>query len=82
MLKHKKAFDPQIDIANQNRSVHERNAAPRKNKARRFQAYDIKAPVSRRQTIKRLERDRSHSVLDTKSGITVPAPVGNSIAKI
>ena len=82
MLKHKKAFDPQIDIANQNRSVHERNAAPRKNKARRFQAYDIKAPVSRRQTMKRLERDRSHSVLDTKSGITVPVPVGNSIAKI
>jgi hypothetical protein len=82
MLKHKKAFDPQIDIANQHRSVNGRNAAPRKNEARRFQAYDIKAPVSRRQTIKRLERDRSHSVLDTKSGITVPAPVSNSIADI
>lgn len=82
MLKHQKAFEPQIDIANQHRSVNGRNAAPRKNETRRFQAYDIKAPVSRRQTIKRLERDRSHSVLDTKSGITVPIPVGDSIAKM
>ena len=40
-------------------------------------AYDIKAPVSRRQAVKRLERDRSHSVLDTKIGITAPIPVDN-----
>ena len=77
MLKHKRAFDPKIDIANQHRSVPERNAAPRRDNARRFQAYDIKAPVSRRQAVKRLERDRSHSVLDTKIGITEPIPVDN-----
>jgi transposase len=77
MLKNKKAFDPKIDIANQHRSVPERNVAPRRDNARRFQAYDIKAPVSRRQAIKRLERDRSHSVLNTKVGITEPIPVDN-----
>ena len=82
MLKHKKPFDPQIDIANQQRSAQATKAAQRQNTARRFQAYDSKAPVSRRQKLKRLERDRSQSVLDTESGITVPVPAGNSIAKI
>ena len=82
MLKHNKPFDPQIDIANRQRSAQSKKAAPRKNASRRFQAYDTKAPVSRRQKKKRLERDRSHSVPNTKSGITAPVPVGNIIANI
>jgi hypothetical protein len=77
MLKHKEAFDPKIDIANQHRSVPDKKASPRRDNARRLQDYDMNAPVSRRQAIKRLERDRSHSVLDTKSGITEPIPVDN-----
>jgi len=82
MLKHKKPFDPRIDIANRQRSVRTRKAAPGKNASRRFQAYDMKAPISRRQKKKKLEQDGSHSVNGTKSGITVPVPVGDIIAKI
>jgi hypothetical protein len=82
MLKHEKPFDPRIDIANRQRSIRRENVAPRKNSSRRFQAYDTKAPVSRRQRKKRLERDRSHSVPDTKSGITAPVPVGDILANI
>ena len=82
MLKHKKPFDPQIDTANKQRSVRTRKAAPGKNASRRFQAYDTKAPISRRQKKKRLEQDGSHSVNGTKSGITVPVPVRDIIANI
>jgi len=82
MLKHNKPFDPRIDIANSQRSAQVRKPAPKKNPSRRFQAYDTKAPVSRRQKKKRLERDGSHSVKVTKSGITVPVPLGNIIANI
>ena len=82
MLKHNKPFDARIDIANRKRSMPARDAGPKRNSSRRFQAYDNKAPVSRRQKKKRLERDRSHSVPDTKSGITAPAPVSAIIANI
>jgi hypothetical protein len=82
MLKHQKPFDPQIDIANRQRSLRTRKAAPRKNVSRRFQPYDNKAPITRRQKRKRLEQDGSNSVNDTKSGITVPVPVGSIIANI
>jgi transposase len=82
MLKHNKPFDPRIDIANRQRSAQAKEAVPRKNASRRFQEYDTKAPVSRRQKKKRLERVRSHSVPDTKSGITAPVPVGDIIANI
>lgn len=82
MLKHQKPFNPRIDIANRHRSVQSRKAELKKNASRRFQAYDTKAPISRRQKKKRLERDGSHSVNDTNSGITAPVPVGNIIANI
>ena len=82
MLKHNKPFDPRIDIANRQLSAQAKEAVPRKNASRRFQEYDTKAPVSRRQKKKRLERVRSHSVPDTKSGITAPVPLRNIIANI
>ena len=82
MLKHNKPFDPQIDIAYRQRSAQTQKTTPSKNTSRRFQAYDTKAPLSRRQKKKRLEQDRSHSVNDTKSGITEPVPVGDIIANI
>ena len=82
MLKHEKPFDPRIDIANRQQSVRTRKAASRKNSSRRFQAYDRKAPISRRQKKKRLEQDGSHSVNSTKSGITAPVPVGDIIANL
>jgi transposase len=82
MLKHNKPFDPHIDIANRLRHVQTKKASPRKNVSRRFQAYDTKASVSRRQKQKRLEQGKSHSVNSTKSGITAPVPVGDIIANI
>ena len=82
MLKHNKPFDPRIDIANRQRSVQAKKDASKKNVSRRFQAYDSKAPVSRRQKQKRLEQGKSHSVNSTKSGITAPVPVGDIIANI
>jgi transposase len=82
MLVHNKPFNPQIDIANRQRSVSAKNATPTKNTNRRFQDYDTKAPVTRRQRKKRLERERSQSVGYTKSGISAPVPLGDIIANI
>ena len=82
VLKHNKPFDPRIDIANRQLGAQAKEAVPKKNASRRFQEYDTKAPVSRRQKKKRLERGRSHSVPDTKSGITAPVPLRNIIANI
>lgn len=82
MLKNNKPFDPHIDIANRLQSVRMKNDKPADSTNRRFQDYDQKAPVSRRQRKKRLERERSHSVSDTKVGITAPAPLGNIIAEL
>jgi hypothetical protein len=82
MLKNNKPFNPHIDIANRLRSVRMKNDTPVKNTSRRFQEYDQKAPVSKRQRKKRLERERSHSVSDTKVGITAPAPLADIIANI
>jgi transposase len=82
MLKNNKPFDPHIDIANRLRSVRLKSDTPAQNTNRRFQDYDQKAPVSRRQRKKRLERERSHSVSDTKVGITAPVPVADIIANI
>lgn len=78
MLKHNKAFNPQIDIANRKGSVRTKNGRPAKETYRRFQDYDTKAPVTGRQRKKRLERERSHSVADTKSGITAPVPLATT----
>jgi transposase len=82
MLKHNKPFNPQIDIANRQRRVRVKTATPAKNTNRRFQDYDAKAPVTRRQRNKRLERERSHSVGDTKFGITAPVPLADIITKV
>jgi hypothetical protein len=58
-------------------------SVPKKGKERRFQEYDTKAPVSRRQRKKRLEREQSQSVLiDTKCGIKTPVPLGTVISDL
>lgn len=74
MLKHNKAFDPQIDRKNRDRML----SCKKENKmdrARRYQTFDPKAPVSRRQNINRKERGASHSDDITKSGIVAPVPI-------
>ena len=81
MLKNNTAFDPKVDAANRQRSLPDMTGNPKKNKNRRFQSYDSKAPVSRRQRKKRLEREQSHSVItDTKPGISAPVPIGDIIS--
>lgn len=68
MLKHNKAFDPEIDRKNREKPSRPRTRVNR-DKTRRYQTFDSKAPISRRQTIKRRERKQSHSDNDTKHGI-------------
>jgi len=82
MLKHNKAFDSQIDIANRRRNPQKQNAKPVNNPGRRFQDYDSKAPVSRRQRKKRLERGKPHGAVGTRSGINAPVPLADIIPKI
>jgi len=82
MLKHNQPFNPHVDLANRLRSVPMQNDSAIDKTNRQLQAYDQTAPVSRRQRIKRLERERSHNVNDTKSGITAPAPLADIIAEL
>ena len=75
MLKHNRAFDPEIDRKNRENTT-QRMTKVRRNKIRRYQDYDSKAPISRRQNVRRKERKQSHSDNNTKHGIiaSVPAP--------
>ncbi len=58
MLKNKQNFDPEIDKKNQRKSLPKKKTV-KISKVRRFQNYDAKAPVSRRQNIKRKEEKKS-----------------------
>ena len=80
MLKNSTTFDPKIDRANRLRMISTKPIDPKKDKNRRFQGYDPKAPISRRQNKKRLEREQSQSVNNTKSGIRAPVPIANIIS--
>lgn len=82
MLKHNQPFNPHIDLANRLRSVPMKNNEAIDKTSRRLQHYDQAAPISRRQRKKRLERERSHNVGDTMSGITAPTPLADIIADI
>jgi transposase len=81
MLKNNTAFDPRIDKANKQRMIPTKTAIAKNGKERRYQGYDAVAPVSRRQRKKRMEREQSHSVNDTKCGISAPVPIAAIIAK-
>jgi hypothetical protein len=71
MLKHNTPFDPEIDKKNRERQSQKTKKA-RKDKNRRYQQYDCKAPISRRANKKREEMSKSQSVNNTKSGIVSP----------
>ena len=75
MLKHNKAFDPEIDRKNrQKKPLRQRRV--RQDKDRRYQNFDSKAPISRRQKMKRKERKQSQNVSNVEYGIneaSVPA---------
>ncbi len=82
MLKNNTAFDPKIDRANRQRMVPGKTVNVKVGKERRFEGYDPIAPVSRRQRKKRMEREQSHSVNDTKCGISAPAHIKQILAEV
>jgi len=69
MLKHNKAFDPEIDRKNrQKKPLRQRKVRP--DKDRRYQDFDSKAPISSRQKKKRKERKQlSQNVSNVEYGI-------------
>jgi len=69
MLKHNKAFDPEIDRRNrQKKPLRQKKVC--QDKDRRYQDFDSKAPISRRQKMKRKERKQlSQNVSNVECGI-------------
>ena len=76
MLKHNTAFDPNVDRKNREKSPQGKTKI-RKDKRRRYQSFDTKAPISARQNKKRKERKQSQSVNNAQCGI-IKASVPNS----
>jgi len=69
MLKHNKAFDPEIDRKNREKTP-KRQRKVRQDKNRRYQDFDSKAPISSRQKKKRKERKhQSQNVSNVEYGI-------------
>lgn len=62
MLKHKKKYDPTVDMANRKKNLRQKGqketTKPKPEKSRRYQDYDRKAPISRRQTKKRNNKQK------------------------
>jgi len=75
MLKHNQPFDPEIDRENRKKQNAQDEKKVGLDKSRRYQAYDVKAPISRRQAKKREERKQSQSDNNAKCGIKAPVPV-------
>jgi transposase len=77
MLKHNKVFDPNVDRNNREKSPQGKTKI-RKDKRRRYQRFDAKAPISGRHNKKRKERKQSQSDNIAKNGIikaSVPVSV-------
>jgi len=68
MIKHNKAFDAEIDRKNREKTQ-TRQSRVHQDKNRRYQDLDSKAPISRRQTMKRKERKQSQNVNNVECGI-------------
>jgi transposase len=69
MLKHNSAFDANIDRNNRKKSIKANPIKIRKDKTRRYQSFDAKAPISGRHNKKRKERKQSQSDNIANSGI-------------
>ena len=72
MLKNNRPFDPKIDRRNRQKPISHRKQP--QNKIRRYQDYDFKAPISRRQKAKRMEQRQSQSDNGAECGILAPVP--------
>lgn len=82
MLKNNTPFDPKIDRANRQRMIPVKATNGKESKERRFEGYDPAAPVSRRQRKKRVEREQSQSVNDTKRGISAPVHISAILTEV
>ena len=78
MLKSDTLYDPEIDRANRSKAV-KQVMVQRTGKARRFQAQDHQAPISRRQNKKRKEQGESQNDNIIKNGIITPAQEKDNI---
>jgi transposase len=72
MLKHKQAYNPLIDKQNCERSKDKQQEKQQQEnanieKSRRYQEFDVKAPISRKQTKKRREHDLSQCEITSQS---------------
>lgn len=76
MLKHNKPFDPEVDRQNRQRLMRGTNRV-RQDKSRRYQPYDPKAPVSRRQTTKRGNGNSPKVGVPPNTGSLSPFPLLN-----
>ena len=76
VLSNNTPFDPNIDKKHQIRSKPKKEKQTKPNDARRYQRQDQQAPISRRQTKKRKEREESQSERVTMREIIIPAPSG------
>jgi len=72
MLKNKQAYNPLIDKQNYERSKEKQQDKLQQentniDKSRRYQEFDVKAPISRKQTKKRREHDLSQCKINSQS---------------
>jgi transposase len=77
MLTHNQGFDPEIDRKNRENNCQGKTTT-RADKRRRYQHFDAKAPISRRQNQRRKERKQSQSDNIAQNGIieaSVPQPL-------
>lgn len=75
MLKHNSKFDPEIDRRNKEKKGQEITKKSAADKTRRYQDYDPKAPISKRQSKARKERKESQSEPIAENGIIASVPV-------
>jgi transposase len=80
MLKHNQTFDPQIDLKNRQKTP-PRQRKVGQDKNRRYQDFDSKAPISRRQKMKRKERKLlSQNADSVECGINETSVPDNQLA--
>lgn len=68
MLKNNKPYDDNIDLKNQEKHI-VKSEAIRDDKNRRYQSFDTKAPISKRQTKKRTAGEQPQNVKNIKCGV-------------
>lgn len=78
MLKHNEKFNPETDRANSQKMLKDKRAVKIfTNKLRRYQKLDLTVPISRRQTKKRKEQEKSQNEITSLSTGSIPYSSGD-----